>query len=111
MKHLIKVILLAALAHVAHGQPVAGHPSSLLGEFNFKQGQLYSVVKAVLIKRGWTPDMQYGHGAPPFGLNEVVCSDGWDAVCSARFFLGARTIVVILKPRRALQLDDIWDEE
>jgi hypothetical protein len=102
---------IAALALVAHGRAVAGAPSSPLGEFNFQQGQLYSVVKAVLLKRGWTPDTQYGNGTAPFGLNEVVCGNGWDAVCSARFFLGSRKIVVTLKPRRALQVDDILDEE
>jgi len=111
MKHLIKVVLLAALALVAHSRAVARTPSSLLGEFNLKQGQLYSAVKTVLLEHGWAPDTQYGNGAAPFGLNEVVCGDGWDAVCSARFFLGSRKILVILKPKRALMVDDIYDDE
>jgi hypothetical protein len=83
----------------------------MLGEFHLRQGQDYSVVKAMLLKRGWDVDTQYGDGTNPYGFKEVVCGSGWDAVCSARFLLGSRRILLTLKPKKTLLVDGVWDDK
>lgn len=89
----------------------AQHPSSALGEFRMKKGMEYSSVKSILEKRGWRAVKEYGNGSNPYGFDEVVCGNGYQAVCSTRFSLGSRNILVTLLPKKTLLLDGLWDEK
>ena len=111
MKHVLKILLASALASVACNLLAAETPASLLGEFHLKQGQDYSAAKAILLKHGWTVDMQYGNGTNPYGFSEVICGNGWDAVCSARFLLASRKVLITLKPKKTLVVEGIWDDK
>jgi hypothetical protein len=111
MRHIIKIFGTFVFFTTLISQAVAQTPPSLLGEFQVKPGQRYSVVKAMLLKRGWVVDGSYGNGSNPYGFSEVVCGNGYDAVCSSRFLFGTREILITLKPGKTLLVDGLWDDK
>jgi hypothetical protein len=111
MRNTIKTVCASVFFFTLTFNTAAQTPPSLLGEFQVKQGQGYSVVKAMLLRRGWIVDGSYGNGQKPYGFSEVVCGNGYDAVCSARFVLGKREILVTLKPGKTLLVDGLWDDK
>lgn len=111
MRNIIKIFCASVCLFPLISEAAAQTPPSLLGELQVKQGQRYSVVKAMLLKRGWVTDGSYGDGSKPYGFSEVVCGNGYDAVCSARFLLGKREILVTLKPDKTLLVDGLWDDK
>lgn len=111
MRHCINTLGIVALASMGGVAVASPSPQSLLTEFHLKQGQEYSVVKVMLHKQGWANDTSYGDGTNPYGFNEVVCGAGWDAICSARFVRGTRTILATLKPKKTLLLDGVWNDK
>jgi len=111
MRHFIKILGISALAAISNVAVAVQSPQSLITEFHLKQGQDYFVVKAILLKQGWTADTPYGDGTNPYGFGEVVCGSGRDAACSARFLRGARKVLVTLKPKKTLLVDGVWDDK
>jgi hypothetical protein len=115
MKHTRRSIVLSvALAIVSAASPAADQ-RDLMKELGLRQGQRYASAKAALLKRGWTVDRAHakarepGQG-PPYGFNEVVCGQGWDAICSARFVRRGREMMLMMKPKTDLLVDGASDD-
>jgi hypothetical protein len=89
---------------------------SLLKELHLKKGQQYSEAKAKLVSEGWKVDSSnVDESSPnpktPYGFGEVVCGNGWMAVCSARLIRGDREIMLQLQPKKNLLIDEAWDDK
>ena len=111
MRNIFRLFCVSVFFLTLISQAAAQTPLSLLGELQVKQGQRYSVIKAMLLKRGWDVDGSYGNGSNPYGFSEVVCGNGYDAVCSARFLLGTREVLITLKPGNTWLVDGLWDDK
>ena len=89
---------------------------NLIKELGLKEGESYASAKAKLIKRGWKIDMAYVDEmnllkSPPYGFREVICGNGWDASCSARYLREERSIMLTLRPKKTLVIDEAWDDK
>ena len=96
-------------------QSVHAGPSSLLKTLGLHAGQSYGLAKTQLIAKGWKVDTTYAQvreagEPPPYGFDEVVCGNGWQAVCSARFLRKDQEIMLTLRPKKILLVEGAWDE-
>lgn len=95
----------------------AAENANILKELGLKKGHTYFASRKQLINQGWRIDMAYAEEvnetAPhsPYGFKEVVCGNGKDAVCSARFLRNGREIMLLLKPKEHLITDSAWDDK
>lgn len=94
---------------------VQAAPISLLKTLGLKEGQSYASAKTQLIHKGWKVDGAYAptreeDETPPYGFKEVICGNGWQAVCSARFLRNDQAVMLTLQPRRVLLVDGAWDD-
>ena len=110
--------LLMVLAVICFSSPLSAHASehSLLKELGLKSGELYASAKTKLLKAGWKVDMAHVDEmnllkSPPYGFREVVCGNGWDASCSARFLREGQEIMLSLRPKKTLVIDEAWDDK
>lgn len=90
-------------------------PTSLLKTLGLKEGQSYSSAKTQLIGKGWKVDSTYAAArdageTPPYGFKEVICGNGWQAVCSARFLRNGHEIMLTLRPKKSLLVEGAWDD-
>lgn len=58
-----------------------------LSRYGIKVGMPYSRAKALMLKNGWVidPDEVFGSSNPYKSYPEIVCGEGYDAVCAAGF--------------------------
>lgn len=107
---------LSALALGILAFPLAeASPESLLKKLGLKPGLPYVSAKAQLIGRGWKVDSEYvtlssDNKPSPYGFTEVVCGNGWDAICSARFLRDDQKVMLTLRPKKALVVDGAWND-
>lgn len=89
--------------------------TSLLKTLGLNEGQSYASAKTHLIGTGWKVDSTYaaareGGETPPYGFKEVICGNGWQAVCSARFLRKGQEIMLTLRPKKTLLVEGAWDD-
>jgi hypothetical protein len=94
---------------------VEATPIALLKTMGLRAGQTYDSAKLQLTEHGWKVDATYASTheaaeAPPFGFKEVICGNGWQAVCSARFLRDGKAVVLTLHPRKVLLVDAAWED-
>lgn len=94
---------------------VQATPSSLLKTLGLQAGQSYGLAKTQLIAKGWKVDSTYAPAREageiaPYGFKEVVCGNGWHAVCSARFLRNDQEIMLTLRPKKILVVEGAWDD-
>lgn len=65
-----------------------------VGDFT---GQKYQVLREVLLKQGWLPDMQHADPEVYPEYPEIACGSGKDTICSAGFALGDRYEAVMVE--------------
>jgi hypothetical protein len=90
-------------------------PTSLLQTLGLKEGQSYVSARAQLIGKRWKVDLTYAATrdagkTPPYGFKEVICGNGWQAVCSARFLRNGQKIMLTLRPNKSLLVEGVWDD-
>jgi hypothetical protein len=106
---------LALLMAIVSTWSFAADNNGLLKELRIKKGQEYSLAKANLIKQGWhiaptSEDLGNADQAPPYGFKEVICGNGYDAVCSAHFVRKNQEIMLTLRPKKHLLVDGAWND-
>lgn len=94
---------------------VQAAPSALLKTLGLRQGQSYASAKTQLIQKGWkvnatNPSTRQADEAPPYGFKEVICGNGWQAVCSAQFFRNNNAVMLTLHPGKILFVDGASDD-
>jgi len=100
-------LLLAIALLVASHLAIASEDSGLLKKLGLEKGQSYSTARATLVKRGWQIDYAHAENnqTSPYGFKEVVCGNGWQAVCSARFMRASQEIMLTLQPKKQLLVE------
>ena len=89
-------------------------PTSLLKNLGLKEGQSYALARTQLIRKGWHVDANYALARdemPPYRLKEVICGNGSNAVCSARFLRKDQEITLTLRPKKILLLEGAWGDK
>jgi hypothetical protein len=83
--------------------PGASSPkdSKLAKSLGFTMGHPYSEIQEHLLTLSWRPDPSWGHSSVHEVLSypkypEILCGDGMDAVCTARFTKGPHAILLTI---------------
>lgn len=86
---------------------------TLTGALGLSRGQQYSVARTILLRHGWLVDVAFSDSSSSaqYGFKEVVCGNGFDAVCSARFIRKKQQIMVMLSPTQdGLLVQDVVND-
>jgi hypothetical protein len=114
--NLLFFLILSALLGMQSSAEAQAHDRNLVKELGLKNGESYASAKAKLIKRGWIIDIAYVEEmklleTPPYGFREVICGNGWDASCSARYRCEGQAIMLTMRPKKTLVVDGAWDDK
>ena len=91
---------------------VSSAASDPAGRNSVKVGSSYAETRAYLLSNGWHTDDDWGFsGSSPFNqYPEVLCGEGYDAVCTGRFVgVSGALLVTIDQSKKALPV--IYIEE
>ena len=95
-------IFAACIAGSMAAASAASEPARGLG---VKVGSGYAKARANLLANGWRTDDQWGISGPHRSRSfnqypEILCGEGYDAICTSRFFNASGALLVTIDQRK-----------
>jgi hypothetical protein len=89
-----------AVASMSVGSPTSTD-IQLAKTFGLKLKHAYSINRKILMEAAWQPDLKWGlsgihHKLAYQDFPEILCGDGYDAVCTGRFVKGSKEILLTI---------------